>query len=268
MYYINDKAFSYLLYPKKYNTEDNKAEFKNDVEMLYYYLNRGVPTRDIITPVYCSQSMVDQYGLDNLVMNLQRKFKYDFDIVVVKVPQEYLRMEPMIRPISAVNEKFDSSPKMLPIECYYEFNGVKQPMISGDYIESIYLRYPDCRRIINDNWKIISPDSMGMVNSKFQNNMLLAYGNYLQRSGQIDKTKFMKETYVDTKEMKEFMESDEEEREKFDPNSESVIDFIEKKYGDSKRMYTCEMSKHRIEHLLRADEVSKAKKERVVYIGG
>lgn len=267
MFYINDKAFSYLLYPKKYDTEDNKVEFKNNVEMLYYYLNRGVPTKDMATPVYCTQEMVNQYGLDNLVMNLQRKFKYDFDIIVVKVPQEYLRMEPMIRPYSVVNEKFDEAPKMMPIECVYEFNGEKQPMISSDYIESIYLRYPDCRRIINDNWKLVSPDAMGMVNSEFQNDMLLAYGNYGQYSAQLDKYKFMNETDVDTRELKEYIESDEEEKEKFASDSESVIDFIEKKYFDADKVYTCKMSQLRIENLLRVEEVRQAKKERVAFIG-
>ena len=121
---VEDKGYSYLLFPKKYNTEDNNAEFKNVVDMLYYYLNRGVPTEDMAEPIICTQSMVDEYGLDNLVMNMQRKFKYDFDIIVVKVPQEYLRMEQThIMADQLPYEPFDDfDPKILPIKCRYQFN--------------------------------------------------------------------------------------------------------------------------------------------------
>jgi len=266
MFYVNDKAFSYLLFPKRYDSSDNNAEFKNTIDMLHFYLNRGVPTSDIASPVYCSQEMVNQYGLDNLVMNLQRKYKYDFDIIVVKVPQEYLRMEPDIRPYSRENDKFDNSPKMLPIECIYEFNGENQPMIASDYIESVYLRYPDCRRVLNDNWKVVSPEVMGMVNSKFQNNMLLAYGNHAERSMIMKKRKFMHETGVDTKEMSEYLSLDEGEREQFGC-SQSVIDFIKNKYANDEKVYGCAMSRSRIENILRVEERRLAKKERVAFVG-
>ena len=72
MLFINNTSFSYLLFPKNTHDKDCEGVFENDVDRLYYYLNRGVPMGDMPKPIYCTQEMVDQYGIENLVLSMQR----------------------------------------------------------------------------------------------------------------------------------------------------------------------------------------------------
>jgi len=268
MYYINDKGFSYLLYPKKYATEDNKAQFgESIVDMLYYYLNRGVPCDDMATPIYCTQEMVNQYGLDNLVMNMQRFYKYDYDIVVIKVPQEYMRMEPMFgNCFYDKSSKNKFNPKMLPLLCKYEFNGTKQDMLSADYIESVYLRYPDCRRIINDNWKLVSPDSRGMNLTKFQRNMLIANSNYDNIRTFDGRRQVMSDMDLTTRQMCDMCKND-ESKDQLYGHDESVIEFIRDKYMAFEKDFPCRMTKSRIENLLWVETQRKNRLDRRHFLG-
>ena len=265
---VEDKGYSYLLFPKKYNTEDNNAEFKNVVDMLYYYLNRGVPTEDMAEPIICTQSMVDEYGLENLVMNMQRKFKYDFDIIVVKVPQEYLRMEQThIMADQLPYEPFDDfDSKILPIKCRYQFNKKTQYMISADYIESVYLRYPDCRRVINDNWKVVSPDTMGMILTPEQYDQLAIMRRSKSYSQFGDRENLMDDMDLTTRQMCDLCKNDKSKQDKYG-HSPEVIDFIQKKYGQDNKIYNCYMTKSRIENILMVERQRQDKRERFSFVG-
>lgn len=267
MYYINDKGFSYLLFPKKYDDEDCKGVFEDNVDMLYYYLNRGVPIGDMPMPIYCTQEMVDQYGLDNLVMNMQRKYKYDYDIIVVKVPQDYLRMEPIFGNCGMSDlHKNDHRASMLPIACRYDFNGQKRDMISCDYIDSVYLRYPDCRRVINDNWKLISPDYAGMKNIAIQDEMLAIHGDSSEAFASKTRTEALENNNLSTAEMCKIQQKSIIEGKVYGC-PKPMLDYLEDKYKHTERIYKCRMSKSRIANILAVETERQEKKDRCRYVG-
>ena len=268
MYIVNECAFSYLLYPKKVDSPEGNKTFDNDVDRLYYYLNRGVPVDEgMPKPIYCTHEMVKQYGIDNLVMNMQRKYKYDYDIVVVKVPQELMRMEPVFGNSSikdATGPRFRN--KMLPILCRYEFNGEQTNMISSDYIESIYLRYPDCRRVINENWKIVSDESLGMNFSETQIDMIKLYGDDLLLMKNSLKLDIMHKENLNTSQMCKNYKNNEYIK-SLVGYSQDIVDFLKKKYRKSIRIYHQGMSKSRIANVLMVEEKRKDKIERCAFIG-
>lgn len=267
MYYINDKGFSYLLFPKKYDADECKGVFKDNVDMLYYYLNRGVPIGDMPMPIYCTQEMVNQYGLDNLVMNMQRKYKYDYDIIVVKVPQDYLRMEPTFGNCGMSDlHKYDHRAYMLPIACRYDFNGQKRDMISADYIDSIYLRYPDCRRVINDNWKLISPDYAGMKNIPFQDEMLAIHGDVNESFISKSRTETLENNNLSTAQICTIHQKAIDDGTVFGC-PKALLDYIEYKYRYTERIYKCRMTKSRIENILAVEAQRQDKKDRSKFVG-
>lgn len=278
MYTINQKGFSYLLYPKKHTSRDVEGVFKNQVEMLYYYLNRGVPiSDDMPDPIYCTQEMVNQYGLDNLVMNMQRKYKYDYDIIVVKVPQEYLNMNSLLGdPVFSKENAKVNAPKIVPMSCRYEFLGEKRDMIACDYIESVYLRYPDCRRVLNDNWRIVSDDHFGMKNLPIQNKMLEMYRknpyNGIMRSDNHDldsdekKSKFMEDNDLNSRQLCDMCRKDLKLKVDLGYRS-ATLTYIRDKYKTDEKIYKCQMTKSRIANILAVETERQSKIDRCRFVG-
>ena len=264
----NNVAFSYLLFPKKTYAEESKGFFGDDVDRLFYYMNRGVPVGDMPEPIYCTQEMVNQYGLDNLVANMQRKYKYDYDIIVVKVPQEDMRMAPMFGNSSireATSGPFKS--KMLPMLCRYDINGKKTDIISCNYIESVYLRYPDCRRIFNDNWNPVSPETMGMHLSEGQKKMLRIYGDDQLILANERRLEVMNENNLNTAQMCREAQNDKELQE-YIGYSQETVDYLKKKYATRGKIFTSPMTKNRIKLHLMAEQNSKNRNERYEFIKG
>jgi len=269
MYYIHNNSYSYLLYPKKFDTQENKDAFGNNVDMLHYYVNTGVPfSDDMPEPVIVSQAEIDKYGLDALVANLQRKFKYDYDIVVVKVPQDYLRMEPTF--VKYENEStlnYLRNGHTLPMMARYALNGQMRDMIVSDYVESVYLHYPDCRRIINDNWVPISNRSAGLVYTDLQKRLLkLNIQNSETLRKDESRRRYMISNNLDTSSMCHKANSDLQFRNNYG-YSVDFIKYLQDKYGTVGRKLPCAMTKDRINILLHLEELRQDKIDRCAFIG-
>lgn len=288
--------FAYLLYPIKSDTSNHKLKFDNDVDKIYYYFNWGIPEQDLIDPVIVDQTTVDSYGLENLVVNLQQKYKYDFDIVVVKVPEEYMNMQKWYihEPIySDEDVRYLRSYQLPMVYAHYDQNlQEKISLLSAVHIESYYLRFPDCRRVVNDHWKIINSNHQGMIAAKPQIDAIdtIDYVNrdYVNAITKYRKANLFGPNSVIEKSVADYMQSifgkdvvsndsSHDFKEKIvanpDENKKYYIDdfytnFIEKKYGSTDhKPYNCSMSKERIRNILMVEEKRREKLQRHQILG-
>ena len=280
--------FAYLLYPIKSDTRDHKLKFDNDIDKIYYYFNRGIPEQDLIEPVVVDQTTVDSYGLENLVVNLQQKYKYDFDIAVVKVPEEYMNMQKwhLHEPIYQDEDvRYLRSYQLPMVYAHYDENlQEKLSLLSAVHIESYYLRFPDCRRVINDNWKIMNSNHQGMIASKAQieaiDTIECLNRDYVSALIRLRKSNLFGTSSVLDKSTADYMQSifgkdvvyndsSYDFKEKIianpDENKKYYIDdfyanFIAKKYGSTDhKPFNCGMSKERIRNILLVEEKRREK---------
>lgn len=154
------------------------------VDMIYKAFNFCLPDSDHdLKNIKVSEDTVNAYGLDRIVWNVQRHMKCQpHAIWVVKFPSRFID-EAMSDDFSyetyssarSDNQKYLNS-------LYYVHKNEKNGYdtgYSGNYIDRVYLYYPDCRVIVNENWKSISDYANGLILSPEQLKIAnIFYSNY------------------------------------------------------------------------------------------
>lgn len=130
-------------------------------------------------PIRISSSTADAYGLDRLCENIQRNIgSMTYALWVLKIPTfAYGEDEYADSSKFGASERSISKGFLLPVNRIAKIDGKIVEGIASNYVDRVYLNFPDCRRVINEKCMPLSTIYSGLVLSPKQEELAMLYNN-------------------------------------------------------------------------------------------
>ena len=254
---LSNAAFIYVVYLDMLSDEflDQEEGVKKDSEYIYDILTNGLLLkRGNPEPVVLSESLVAKYGIDNLISNLQRKFRHNFHVVVCKVPQEFMRQEYSYGR-TTTEEKIAETNKFraLPLLSRKNSENGLYYFLAPQYIESVYLgNNGNYGRVLNENWQPVIQDSLGMFFDPSQKRRFKINNDWEILEKEAKKLAYCKENNLTSEQLSFIMKCNPELMVEFG-NNQPIVEELQTKYKSGERILKRQMSLKRIETLLLSD---------------
>lgn len=144
---------------------------ENIIDMVDRAFNICLPNKPTDPkPIRISSSTADAYGLDRLCANIQRNIgSLPYALWVLKIPTfVYGEDEYASSSKFTLGERSISKGFLLPVNRIAKIDGVVVEGIASNYVDRVYLNFPDCRRVINEKCMPLSTIYSGLVLSTKQ----------------------------------------------------------------------------------------------------
>lgn len=154
-------------------TEVYKIKEPYAIDMIDFVFNKLLPDdKDAPKPIRISSATADAYGLERLVMNIQKRFgSLPYALWVAKIPSVYMAE---LYKEDGLDENFGEKSEvstycpLLPLNNVAKVGDKVVQGLAYNFIDRVYLNYPDLRCIKNESCMPLSPIHKGLILSSEQ----------------------------------------------------------------------------------------------------
>ena len=154
-------------------TEVYKIKEPYVLDMIDFAFNKFLPNEEYTPkPIRISSATADAYGLERLVMNIQKRLgSLPYALWVAKIPSVYMAE---LYKEESLDENFGEKAEdstfcpLLPLNNVAKVGDKVMQGLASNFIDRVYLNYPDLRCVKNESCMPLSPIHKGLILSPEQ----------------------------------------------------------------------------------------------------